>query len=81
VDAIKFKNASHHLSLICLDVRFQDCDSQGHVHNAVYFTYLRSRCCSGVTMTGAPQSTARVIVARAGALRAPAFSGEQLDVR
>ena len=25
---------------IRLDVRFRDCDSQGHVNNAVFFTYL-----------------------------------------
>ena len=69
---------------IRLDVRFRDCDSQGHVNNAVFFTYLEQcRLLFWRHMTGgAPNPHARVIVARAECdYRAPAFFGEQLEVR
>jgi len=69
---------------IRLDVRFRDCDSQGHVNNAVFFTYLEQcRLLFWRHMTGgAPNPHARVIVARAECdYRAPAHFGEQLEVR
>ena len=69
---------------IHLDVRFRDCDAQGHVNNAVYFTYLEQcRLLFWRHMTGgAANPHARVIVARAECdYRAPAHFGEQLEVR
>ena len=69
---------------IRLDVRFRDCDSQGHVNNAVFFTYLEQcRLLFWRHMTGgAPNPHSRVIVARAECdYRAPAYFGEQLEVR
>ena len=67
-----------------LDVRFRDCDSQGHVNNAVFFTYLEQcRLMFWRELTGGPAFPhARVIVARAECdYRAPAFFGERLEVR
>ena len=67
-----------------LDVRFRDCDSQGHVNNAVYFTYLEQcRLMFWRELTGGPAFPhARVIVARAECdYRAPALFGERLEVR
>ena len=67
-----------------LDVRFRDCDSQGHVNNAVYFTYLEQcRLMFWRELTGGASSPhARVIVARAECdYRAPGFFGDVLDVR
>jgi len=67
-----------------LDVRFRDCDSQGHVNNAVFFTYLEQcRLMFWRELTGGSASPhARVIVARAECdYRAPAFFGDPLEVR
>ena len=67
-----------------LDVRFRDCDSQGHVNNAVFFTYLEQcRLMFWRELTGGLASPhARVIVARAECdYRAPAFFGDPLEVR
>ena len=67
-----------------LTVRFRDCDSQGHVNNAVYFTYLEQcRLTFWRELTGGAASPhARVIVARAECdYRAPAFFGDSLEVR
>jgi acyl-CoA thioester hydrolase len=66
-----------------LDVRFRDCDSQGHVNNAVFFTYLEQcRLSFWRQLTGGSASPhARVIVARAECdYRAPAFFGDPLEV-
>jgi len=66
-----------------LDVRFRDCDSQGHVNNAVFFTYLEQcRLSFWRELTGGSASPhARVIVARAECdYRAPAFFGDSLEV-
>jgi acyl-CoA thioester hydrolase len=67
-----------------LDVRFRDCDAQGHVNNAVFFTYLEQcRLNFWRALTGGSTSPhARVIVARAECdYRAPAFFGDSLEVR
>jgi acyl-CoA thioester hydrolase len=67
-----------------LDVRFRDCDAQGHVNNAVYFTYLEQcRLMFWRELTGGSAfPNARVIVARAECdYRAPAFFGDRLEVR
>jgi acyl-CoA thioester hydrolase len=65
-----------------LDVRFRDCDSQGHVNNAVFFTYLEQcRLSFWRQLTGSASPHARVIVARAECdYRAPAFFGDSLEV-
>ena len=66
-----------------LDVRFRDCDSMGHVNNAVYFTYLEQcRLTFWRQLTGDGSPLARVIVARAECdYRSPAVFGDQLEVR
>jgi acyl-CoA thioester hydrolase len=70
---------SHHV-----EVRFRDCDPMGHVNHAVYFTYLEQcRFAFWHHVTGAPAGPgARIILVRAECdYRAPAFFGEQLEVR
>jgi acyl-CoA thioester hydrolase len=67
-----------------LDVRFRDCDAQGHVNHAVFFTYLEQcRLLFWRELTGGSTFPhARVIVARAECdYRAPAFFGDSLEVR
>jgi acyl-CoA thioester hydrolase len=66
-----------------LSVRFRDCDAMGHVNHAVYFTYLEQcRLTFWRELTGAAAPNARVIVARAECdYRAPAFFGDELEVR
>jgi len=67
-----------------LDVRFRDCDAQGHVNHAVFFTYLEQcRLMFWRELTGGSASPhSRVIVARAECdYRAPAFFGDSLEVR
>jgi len=67
-----------------LTVRFRDCDSQGHVNNAVYFTYLEQcRLMFWRELTGGSASPLTpVIVARAECdYRAPAFFGDLLEIR
>jgi acyl-CoA thioester hydrolase len=66
-----------------LSVRFRDCDAMGHVNHAVYFTYLEQcRLTFWRELTGRAAPNTRVIVARAECdYRAPAFFGEELEVR
>lgn len=67
-----------------VEVRFRDCDPMGHVNHAVYFTYLEQcRFAFWHHVTGAPAGPgARIILVRAECdYRAPAFFGEQLEVR
>jgi acyl-CoA thioester hydrolase len=66
-----------------LEVRFRDCDSMGHVNNAVYFTYLEQcRLTFWRQLTGEGSPLSRVIVARAECdYRAPALFGDQLEIR
>jgi acyl-CoA thioester hydrolase len=67
-----------------LTVRFRDCDAQGHVNNAVYFTYLEQcRLTFWRELTGGAASPlARVIVARAEwVARAAAFFGDAIEIR
>jgi acyl-CoA thioesterase FadM len=66
-----------------LSVRFRDCDAMGHVNHAVYFTYLEQcRLTFWRELTGKGAPNTRVIVARAECdYRAPAFFGDELEVR
>ena len=67
-----------------IEVRFRDCDPMGHVNHAVYLTYLEQcRFAYWRHLTGAQAGpAARIIIARAECdYRAPAFFGEQLEVR
>jgi len=66
-----------------LTVRFRDCDSLGHVNNAVYFTYLEeARLTFWRRLTGWPSPHTRVILARAECdFRSPALFGDELEVR
>jgi acyl-CoA thioester hydrolase len=67
-----------------IEVRFRDCDAQGHVNHAVFFTYLEQcRLMFWRELTGGMASPlTRVIVARAECdYRSPAFFGDVLDVR
>ncbi len=65
-----------------LDVRFRDCDSMGHVNNAVYFTYLEQcRLTFWRQLTGEGSPLSRVIVARAECdYRSPAVFGDESEV-
>jgi acyl-CoA thioester hydrolase len=65
-----------------LEVRFRDCDSMGHVNNAVYFTYLEQcRLSFWRQLTGEASPLSRVIVARAECdYRSPAVFGDQIEV-
>jgi acyl-CoA thioester hydrolase len=67
-----------------VEVRFRDCDPMGHVNHAVYLTYLEQcRFAFWRRVTGAQAGPgARIIIARAECdYRAPAFFGEELEVR
>jgi acyl-CoA thioester hydrolase len=66
-----------------LDVRFRDCDSMGHVNNAVFFTFFEQcRLTFWRSLTGDASPLARVIVAHAECdYRAPAYFADQLEVR
>ena len=71
-----------------LEVRFRDCDSFGHVNNAVYFTYFeqaRASLWKTLGLSGfrdTDTSGVSVILARAECdFRAPARFGDVLDVR
>lgn len=68
---------------LTLDVRFRDCDSMGHVNNAVYFTYLEQcRLMFWRSITGEASPLSRVIVAHAECdYRAPAYFGDRLEVK
>jgi acyl-CoA thioester hydrolase len=67
-----------------IDVRFRDCDSMGHVNNAVYFTYMeQTRFAYWRELLrargGAPPG---MILARAECdFRSPAVFGETVEVR
>ncbi len=65
-----------------LDVRFRDCDSMGHVNNAVYFTYLEQcRLTFWRQLTGEGSPLSRVIVAHAECdYRSPALFGDRIEV-
>ena len=65
-----------------LEVRFRDCDSMGHVNNAVYFTYLEQcRLTFWRQLTGEGSPLSRVIVARAECdYRSPALFGDQVEI-
>ena len=65
-----------------LDVRFRDCDSMGHVNNAVYFTYLEQcRLTFWRQLTGEGSPLSRVIVAHAECdFRSPALFGDRIEV-
>ena len=65
-----------------LEVRFRDCDSMGHVNNAVYFTDLEQcRLTFWRQLTGEGSPLSRVIVARAECdYRSPAVFGDQIEV-
>jgi acyl-CoA thioester hydrolase len=66
-----------------LDVRFRDCDSMGHVNNAVFFTFFEQcRLTFWRQATGAASPLSRVIVAHAECdYRAPAHFGDELEIR
>jgi len=68
---------SHHV-----DVRFRDCDSMGHVNNAVYLTYLEeARFAHWRSLDNGPEVTG-VILARAEIdYRKPAEFGDRLEIR
>ena len=65
-----------------LDVRFRDCDSMGHVNNAVFFTFFEQcRLLFWRQITGDASPLSRVIVAHAECdYRAPAYFGDQLEI-
>jgi len=67
-----------------VEVRFRDCDPMGHVNHAVYLTYLEQcRFAYWRRLTGAQAGPgASIIIARVECdYRAPAFFGEELEVR
>src|SRR5262249_52337518 len=71
-----------------LEVRFRDCDSMGHVNNAVYLTYLEQtrlmhwRSLWGFGSPQLPPGMPGVILARVECdYKRPATFGEVLDVR
>jgi acyl-CoA thioester hydrolase len=71
-----------------LEVRFRDCDSMGHVNNAVYLTYLEQarfahwRSLWGVGTPQVPAGMPGVILARVECdYQRPAKYGDLLDVR
>jgi len=68
---------SHHV-----DVRFRDCDSMGHVNNAVYLTYLEeARFAHWRSLDNGPEVPG-VILARAEIdYRKPAEFGDRLEIR
>lgn len=69
--------------VVPLTVRFRDCDSLGHVNNAVYFTYLeeaRFRWFREVFGEGAFAHHSIILAEAKCSFRAPATFGEILDV-
>ena len=67
-----------------IEVRFRDCDSMGHVNNAVYLTYLEHARFGywRQVLQGRAATAPKMILARAECdYRAPAHFGEQLEVR
>jgi len=66
-----------------LEVRFRDCDSFGHVNNAVYLTYLeQARFAYWQRLSGQSGSVRNIILARVECdYRKPAVAGDRLVVR
>ena len=67
-----------------LQVRFRDCDAQGHVNHAVFFTYFEQcRLSWWRELGGGPgmPGAATVIVHADCDYRAPAFVHDELEVR
>ena len=66
-----------------LEVRFRDCDSFGHVNNAVYLTYLeQARFAYWQRLSGQSGAARNIILARAECdYRKPATVGDRLVVR
>ena len=71
-----------------LEVRFRDCDSMGHVNNAVYLTYLEQtrfshwRSLWGFGTPQLPAGRPGVILARAECdYKRPAKYGDVLEIR
>jgi acyl-CoA thioester hydrolase len=65
-----------------VDVRFRDLDTQGHVNNAVYLTYVESaRIAWWQEVTGRPLAEMGMILARTEIdYRSPAAYGDRLEV-
>lgn len=66
-----------------LVVRFRDCDLMGHVNNAVYFTYFEQCRLAWYESFGGLEAFPGVttVVAHAECdYRAPAFSGDELEI-
>ncbi len=67
-----------------IEVRFRDCDSLGHVNNAVYFTYFEQARYAWLheRMNGWSAGEASMILARAECdFRAQVSHGEVVEVR
>jgi acyl-CoA thioester hydrolase len=66
-----------------LEVRFRDCDSFGHVNNAVYLTYLeQARFAYWQRLSGQSASVRNIILARVECdYRKAAVAGDRLIVR
>ena len=66
-----------------LEVRFRDCDSFGHVNNAVYLTYLeQARFAFWQRLSGQSAVSRNIILARVECdYRTPAAAGDRLVVR
>jgi len=66
-----------------LEVRFRDCDSFGHVNNAVYLTYLeQARFAYWQRLGGQSGLSRNIILARAECdYRKPATAGDRLLIR
>jgi acyl-CoA thioester hydrolase len=66
-----------------IDVRFRDCDSMGHVNNAVYYTYFEQcRLMHWRSLTDGGNPLTPIIVAHTECdYRSPAKFGDRLEVR
>ena len=65
-----------------LEVRFRDCDSFGHVNNAVYLTYLEQARFAYWQRLSGPGAARNIILARVECdYRKPAVAGDRLVVR
>jgi acyl-CoA thioester hydrolase len=66
-----------------LEVRFRDCDSFGHVNNAVYLTYLeQARFAYWQRLSGQSGVLRTIILARMECdYRKPAVAGDRLIIR
>jgi len=77
-------NATNFPFTVNLEVIFRDVDSQGHVNNSVYFTYLETARIKYINeiKSRAIRSEINMIVAHASCdYKEPAFLGELLEVR